>query len=252
MEEFVSKENLGQHFLIDKMIVEKEISVADLSNKDSVIEIGAGRGFLTEELAKKSKEVLAFEIDEELSDFLDALEKKHDNLKIVYGDALKSSWKGYNKLVSNIPYHLSEAIIMKAIDSGIDEIVLIVGENFKGLIEEDKEKVGIIVNVFFDFKSIMLVSKKNFSPEPKIDSWLIKLKRKWKSSKKERILQNIVTKKGKIKNAIVNSLVNEGMTKNQAREIIKKMNLNEYTLNKLVASLTGMVLGQVRNLINQQ
>ena len=78
MEEFVPKENLGQHFLVDKHILEKEISVAELSKDDKVIEVGAGRGFLTEELVKKSKEVLAFEIDEELSDFLDALEKKHD------------------------------------------------------------------------------------------------------------------------------------------------------------------------------
>jgi len=246
-EEFIPNLELGQHFLVDKKVIEKEIIASSLSKEDMVIEIGAGKGLLTEELAKKSKEVLAFEIDVRLNVFLDVLAKKYGNLKVVYGDAMKFPWKGYNKVVSNIPYFLAEPLIKKAIESGIEEMVLVVGENFKKIILENKSKAGITVNLFFDFIPIMVVKKSSFHPEPRVDSWLVKLKRKEKSTKQDRVLQSIILKKGKVKNAIIRSLVDEGITKNQARGLLKEMHVNEYTLNKPVASITGRFLEEVRN-----
>ena len=246
-EKFTPNLDLGQHFLIDKKVIDKEIAIADLSKQDMVIEIGAGSGSLTEQLALKSKEVLAFELDPRMNVFLDALEKKHGNLKVVYGDAMKFSWKRHNKLVSNIPYFLAEPLMKKAIESGIDEMSLIVGENFKDIILENKSKIGITVNLFFDFTPVMIVKKSSFSPEPRVDSWLVKLKRKTKSTKQERVLQSIVLKRGKIKNAIIRSMVDEGITKNQAREFISKMGFDEYTLNKPVVSITGRFLEKIRD-----
>lgn len=247
MEEFTPNLDLGQHFLVDKKVIDKEIAAASLSKKDMVIEVGAGKGILTKELAKKSKEVLAFEVDQKLSIFLDVLSKDHENIRILYGDALKFPWKGYNKVVSNIPYFLAEPLMKKAIESGIDEMVLIVGENFKNIITENKGKTGITVNLFFDFTEIQLIKKDSFEPMPRVDSWLIKLKRKEKLTKEERILQSIIMKKGKIKNAIISSLVDYGMTKRQSRELIQNMNAYEYTLNKPVASLTGKFLEDIRD-----
>src|SRR3989338_2179158 len=186
-DEFIPNTDLGQHFLIDKKVIDKEIAIADLSKEDMVIEIGAGKGYLTEQLALKSKEVLAFELDPRMNVFLDALEKKHKNLRVVYGDAMKFSWKGYDK-------------------------------------------------------------KTSFSPEPRVDSWLITLKQKTKVSKEERILQSIILKKGKIKNAIINSLTFEsGLTKKQAKNLLEQMHIENYVLNKPVASITGRFLEKVRD-----
>ncbi|MBS3086110.1 hypothetical protein J4422_00210 [Candidatus Pacearchaeota archaeon] len=247
-DEFIPNTDLGQHFLIDKKVIDKEIAIADLSKEDMVIEIGAGKGYLTEQLALKSKEVLAFELDPRMNVFLDALEKKHKNLRVVYGDAMKFSWKGYDKIVSNIPYFLAEPLIKKAIESSIEEMILIVGENFKGTITENKSKAGITVNLFFDFTPIAIVKKTSFSPEPRVDSWLITLKQKTKVSKEERILQSIILKKGKIKNAIINSLTFEsGLTKKQAKNLLEQMHIENYVLNKPVASITGRFLEKVRD-----
>jgi 16S rRNA A1518/A1519 N6-dimethyltransferase RsmA/KsgA/DIM1 with predicted DNA glycosylase/AP lyase activity len=243
---FESNPELGQHFLIDKKIIEKTISESNLSKEDMVIEVGAGKGALTEKLAEKSKEVLSFEIDSMLSIFLDVIEKKHKNLKVVYGDALKFSWKGYNKIVSNSPYSLAEPVIKKAIDENIEELILIVGENFKEVAQEGRSKAGIITNLFFDFKSITQIGKESFSPKPRVDSFLVSLQRKRKLTKEERVLQSIVTKKGKIKNAIISSLVSEGMTKNQSRDLMGKMNFHDDVLNKPVGSITGRVLLEIR------
>ena len=242
---------LDQHFLIDKKVIALEISSSNLSKEDKVIEVGAGKGNLTEELVKKSKEVLAFEVDIGLNVFLDKLQEEYGNLKIIYGDAIKHSWKGYDKLVSNVPYSITEPLIKKAIESYIDEMVLIVGENFKEIVSENKSKAGILVSLFFDFEPISKISKNSFFPKPRVDSWMIKLKRKKKPTKNERILQGIVMKKGKIKNAIVHSLTDEGMTKRQSKEIVESFGLHEYALNKPVGSLTGKVLGEIRDKLKE-
>ena len=238
---------LGQHFLVDKKVIEKTVLESNLSKEDKVIEVGAGKGALTEGLAAKSGEVLAFEIDEKLKPFLEVIEKKHKNLNIVYGDALKFSWEGYNKIVSNSPYALAEPIIKKSIEANVDELILIVGEKFKYVVLENKSKAGVVTNLFFDFKPITEIKKESFSPMPRVDSWLVRLQRKRKLSKEERVIQSIVLRKGKIKNAIISSLVSEGKTKNQSRDLMKKMNFHDDVLNKSVGSITGRVLEQIRN-----
>ena len=107
--------NKGQHVLINNSIIDKEISMANLSKKDRVIEIGAGTGILTKKISSKALRVLSFEIDDIFENKLNELEKNSSNIKIIIGDALKYNWSSYNKIVSNIPYYLSEAILMKAI-----------------------------------------------------------------------------------------------------------------------------------------
>lgn len=231
----------GQHFLIDKSILKKEIEIANLSKKDSVIEIGAGKGTLTKEILKKAGKVLAFELDLSLKE---ELEKQ--KLNVNFSDALKSSWQGYNKIVSNIPYNLSEQVILKAIDEGIEELTLIVGENFKEILEKKETKIGIITDFFFDFEPILKIDKTCFEPAPRVNSWLIKLRAK-NAAKEEKILQEIILRSGKTKNAIIHALMNEGKTKNQAREILEKINLDEEVLDKSNKNITGKVLVRIKD-----
>lgn len=234
-----------QHFLIDKKVLEKEISISDLSGKDRVIEIGAGTGILTRELAKKSGKLLVFEIDKKFESSLKKLESS--NIKIIYDNALKSSWRGYNKIVSNLPYSLSEPVIMKAIESGIEELTLIVGENFKNILEKKQSKIGILADLFFNFHAVMFVDKSSFSPSPRVDSWLIKLIRKTKKNKGEEFIARFVSKRGKIKNALLHSFMEKGKTKNQSREIVKKLNIPSSVLEKPVGKITGKFIIRLKN-----
>ncbi len=229
----------GQHLLIDEKILKKEIESAELSKKDNVLEIGAGTGILTEELAKNSGKVLSFEIDKTFEENLKKLEKKYENLKIIYDNALKYSWKNYSKIVSNIPYSLSEPVILKAINDSVEELSLIVGENFKELLSKKETKIGIVADLFFNFEPIISINKKAFNPNPRVNSELVKLKRKNPRNKTEEILRKIIAKKGKIKNAIIYSLVEIGKTKNQARKIISEMKIDEKILEKPVGKITG-------------
>lgn len=229
----------GQHLLINEDIVKREIKEANLSKKDNIIEIGAGTGILTEELAKNAGKVLAFEIDEKFKQELDELKRRHGNISIIYGDALKQDWKGYKKIVSNIPYFLAGDIILKAIKTNIALLVMIVGEDFKKKLEKKEGKIGIIADLFYETKPIMKIEKEYFSPPPKVNSWLIKMKKKEEKNEINNLLRQIIIKKGKIKNSILHSLMEIGKTKNQARELIKEMKIPENILNKPMEKITG-------------
>ncbi len=227
-----------QNLLENHEIIEREVEEAELDEKDKIVEIGAGTGALTEELCKKAGKVLAFEIDEQFEEILDELRDKHKNLDVIYDNALNYSWEGYNKIVSNIPYSLSEPIILKSINSGTDLLVLVVGEKFKEILEFDS-KLGIAAKLFFNIKSIEKVGRENFSPKPRVDSWLVKLERKKKVSKIDLVIGNILMSDMKIKNAIMHELVDTGMTKRQAKAEIDKMGIDKNILNKPCKKITG-------------
>lgn len=229
-----------QHLLVNGKIIEKIIEESDLSDKDFVIEVGAGSGILTSELVKNCKKVLAFETDKNFEEELDKIPKK--NLEIIYGNALNFPWVRYNKIIANIPYSISEPLVMKAIGEHIEFMVLMVGENFKEILEDKISKVGIVANLFFKVAPILKAEKNNFEPRPRVDSWIVKFERKIDLSDIEIILQDIFFKEGKIKNAILYSLVNSGKTKRQAREIIEKMKIDDGVLEKPVKSITGKFL----------
>lgn len=224
----------GQHFLIDEEVLGIEVKEANLVKKDRVIEIGAGKGILTQELADKAGEVLAFEIDGRFEEELREIKK----VKFVMGNALSYDWRGYNKIVSNISYSLSEPVVMKAIWDGIDEMILIVGENFKELLFSKESKIGAVANLNYNIKPIVKVNKEAFEPAPRVDSWLVKFKAK-KCTKIEEFLKRVIFRNGKIKNSLLYSFVEEGKTKKEAREIIAEMGIDEDVLEKPTAKITA-------------
>ncbi|MFH1955585.1 MAG: 16S rRNA (adenine(1518)-N(6)/adenine(1519)-N(6))-dimethyltransferase RsmA [Patescibacteria group bacterium] len=115
------KKALGQNFLVDKNVLLAFLSVATISPKDTVIEVGAGTGTITKELAKQAKEVLAVEIDKDI--FLQLEKNVSDlrNVKIVNSDILKFTRldRHQARLVDNyvvvgaIPYQITSPLIHK-------------------------------------------------------------------------------------------------------------------------------------------
>ena len=110
---FRTKKRLGQNFLIDGQVIQNIIAYADIQPEDTVIEIGPGVGFVTEQLVKKAKRVIAIELDEEAIKELKKLDAQ--NLEIIHQDILKTQFKdltdGKVKVVANIPYYITSPII---------------------------------------------------------------------------------------------------------------------------------------------
>lgn len=233
----------GQHILKNKEIIE-EVQKAEIVKTDKIIEIGAGPGNLTKEIAKKAKKVLVFEIDKNFERDLNAVKEENDNVEIFFGNAINFPWNGYNKIVANIPYYLSDQIIYKAIEyEEIKKIILVIGEKFKKSLLSKEKKSCVIASLFYKIKPIKKIDKEDFYPAPKTDSWLVKLERKKPSDKAEKILREVVKKRNKkIKNAIIDSFTEEGKTKRQAKEKVSELNLYENILEKPVSRITGRLI----------
>ncbi len=119
------KKHLSQNFLMDDEVLESIIAAADLQQKDQILEIGAGTGILTEALVPHVQKVVAVELDQSLLPGLRKLATAHPNLVILSGDILRLgsaellqpfSGSAY-KIVANVPYHITSAIIKKFLDS---------------------------------------------------------------------------------------------------------------------------------------
>ena len=110
---FKTKKRLGQNFLINGEVIADILDYAEISPEDTVIEIGPGVGFVTEQLIKHAKQVIAIELDEEAIKELEKLNAP--NLTIIHKDILKTDLselcEGKVKVVANIPYYITSPII---------------------------------------------------------------------------------------------------------------------------------------------
>ncbi len=125
---------LGQCFLCDPNILEKIVRIAGVSDRDTVVEIGAGIGFLTALIAARARRVIAIEVDPRLVDVLKAELGGQGNVEIVHRDVLEFDFssvvpgrgEGTVKVIGNVPYNLSSPIVLRLLDyrSFIDRAVL--------------------------------------------------------------------------------------------------------------------------------
>lgn len=218
-----------QHFLIDKGIIKKTIEEADLRKEDIVLEIGSGKGVLTKELAKHSK-VIAIEIDK-------SLELKLKNVKLIYGNALKLIERlKFNKIVSNIPYSITEPLFNKLLKIDFELAVLLIGKKFYKLINDERSKWSVIISQFYEVIKLADVSKNSFQPKPRTDSVLIKLIPK---EKNKPINKFVLQSDKKLKNALLKILLDSGLTKKQAKEKLREMKIPDLLLEKNVGYLSN-------------
>jgi 16S rRNA (adenine1518-N6/adenine1519-N6)-dimethyltransferase len=220
------KSKLDQHFLKDKQILNKIIKVSDISSKDTILEIGPGKGVLTLELAKKAKKIIAVELDQNLKSDLDKLP---NNVEINYGNILDLIDKlKFNKIISNIPYSISEPLFKKILKIDFEKAVFLTGENFFDLFFDEESKWSTIIKIFFNVKKIVDVPREAFKPKPKVNSTLFVLtKRKTKLNKSEELVKNLILQDDKkLKNGLMYSLMKiKGFTKNQSREKIYALDI---------------------------
>jgi len=193
MDYFNPKKNLGQHFLKDLKIADKIVNSLNRDKKDLIIEIGPGKGILTQNLVKKYSNLYLIEIDKDLLPLL-KLNFPKLKKKILNIDFLKFSFDDFFKkknisIIGNFPYNVSSQIIFKIIDN-IDYIDCLVGMFQKEVAKRICEKPGsktygiisVLTQLYFDAKYLFTVSPEVFTPKPKVFSGVIYLKKKKKIS----------------------------------------------------------------------
>jgi 16S rRNA (adenine1518-N6/adenine1519-N6)-dimethyltransferase len=169
-----AKKSLGQNFLRSKSALRAIVDAADLSVKDFVLEVGPGKGALTELLLEKTGKVLAIEMDTEL---IPILQEKFPDLELVQGDILDLNEEGLPpyKLVANIPYYITGEILEKFLSSSNQpsQMVLLMQKEVVDRIMERDGKGSILsksIQVYGEPKYITKVPARAFSPAPKVDS----------------------------------------------------------------------------------
>ena len=175
------KAKLGQNFLINKKIAEKEIEYASINMQDTVLEIGPGQGILTYFLASKAKKVIAVEIDKKL---VEKLKKTlPENVELINSDILKIDLKNlpkFNKVVSNLPFQISSPFTFKLLKYDFELAILIYQKEFADrMVAKPKtssySRLSVNVYYYANCEILDVVSKSCFRPQPKVDSRMIKL-----------------------------------------------------------------------------
>lgn len=185
-----AKKSLGQNFLKSKSALRAMCTSSDLFKSDIVLEIGPGKGALTEYLLDSVNKVIAVEKDHNLCEILS--EKFKDkitsgNLVLVKGDILEFDPSVFDlnkseyKIIANIPYNITGAIIKKflTIENHPTSMTLLVQKEVAERIvaRDNKESIlSISVKAYGTPKYITKVGKKFFSPQPKVDSAIITIK----------------------------------------------------------------------------
>ncbi len=247
---FRTKKRLGQNFLINPDVIGDIIDFANITKEDTVLEIGPGVGFVTEQLVKHAKKVIAVELDEEAIKELEKLDC--DNLEIIHNDILKTDISALTednvKVVANIPYYITSPIIahlLGEIDdlnnknrNKIEDIILMVQEEVARRIvatEKSPSKqyglLTILSQFWADCEIIRFVGRKSFYPAPKVNSALVFLKVRKEPLLKlddysffRRVIKSAFSQRRK---TLKNCLVGAGFDKEKVAKAIADLGLDE-------------------------
>jgi 16S rRNA (adenine1518-N6/adenine1519-N6)-dimethyltransferase len=196
---FSFKKSLGQNFLIDQNILTKIVDFAELTEDSGVIEIGPGIGSLTEQLAKRAKNVVALEIDQRLIPILEETLEPYDNAKVINQDVLEADIHQLIKdnftegqdimVVANLPYYVTTPILLKLLNDNlpIRGIVIMIQKEVADRLAaspgtKEYGSLSIAVQYYAEAKTMMVVPHTVFIPKPNVDSAVIRITKREKAA----------------------------------------------------------------------
>ena len=240
------KKALGQHFLVDKNIINKIIGCAQLKEDDLVIEIGAGHGELTLPLSEKVSHVFAIEKDAGLCYKLrkSIKDKKIKNITVVKGDVLKLDLKelgdfSKNKpvIMGNIPYNISSLILKKLIENKelLSKAVLMFQLEYAKRLTalpgtKDYGALTLLISYHATVKELFQVSRNVFYPKPSVDSMLVEIRFDKSYPEEEHLFRYVVNatlshRRKKILNSLFNYMKDTGISKDQLKKLLSEANI---------------------------
>jgi len=176
----VPKKDLGQNFIVRRTALDQVIAAASLEDQDLILEIGAGLGALTLELARQSREVFAVEYDARLIPILHKILEGLSNVSIIHGDILQLDLteilgQRRYKIVANIPYQITSLLIRRLMESQspAQRVVLTIQREVAERIVAkpgDLSLLALSVQVFGQPKIHSYIPAAAFYPQPKVDS----------------------------------------------------------------------------------
>jgi 16S rRNA (adenine1518-N6/adenine1519-N6)-dimethyltransferase len=174
---------LGQNFLIDNAVRDLILDSADLDRSDIVLEVGAGRGFLTEGLIARAGKVIAIEKDPRFVSFLKHKYRGSRRLRIIEGDVLKTKLPRFNKVVCTPPYYISSRLVLLLISKTFRRAVLTLQKEFAQRLaakpcSPDYGRISVMVQHKSSVELAGLIGRNAFRPVPEVDSAVVVIRKK--------------------------------------------------------------------------
>jgi 16S rRNA (adenine1518-N6/adenine1519-N6)-dimethyltransferase len=183
-----AKKNLGQNFLVDESVVEGIVREVAPRAGETILEIGPGRGALTERLIEKAGRLVAIEFDRDLVPVLSERFGGRGNFELVEGDALSEDLCALvapatqARVVANLPYYISTAILQRLIEQRrcLSEMVLMLQSEVVERItapagKSERGFLSVLVEAYCEAEKLFDVAPASFRPVPKVWSTVVRL-----------------------------------------------------------------------------
>jgi 16S rRNA (adenine1518-N6/adenine1519-N6)-dimethyltransferase len=185
----IPRKSLGQHFLIDRNILDKVIRTAQIAKEDAVLEVGPGLGEMTIALARRAKRVIAIEIDSKLAAILGKKMKDYPNVEVVNRDILKVDFNRFLKkeghpikVVANLPYQISTPLLFRFIESKkifSSFTLMLQKEVAERMVASPGGKeygpLSIFIQMASDVSICFFIKPSAFFPPPKVGSAVVQM-----------------------------------------------------------------------------
>lgn len=239
---FRFNKQFGQNFLTDKALLEEIVADAKVEN-GTVLEIGAGAGTLTRQLAEHADKVIAFEIDRNLDQVLKLTLANCPNVQVVIGDIMRYKMDeierlcaGEFKLVANIPYYLTSPLIMMFVEqsANVQSLTLTIQKEVAERLSanpgtKDYGAITVAVNAVANVTLTRVLNRELFYPAPNVDSAVVRIdmdRDKYDIPNKELFRKTVKTAFAMRRKTLINNLmVGFNVDRQTAESILTTMNL---------------------------
>lgn len=241
---------LDEQQLVDPFAIRALVREAEIEGADTVLEVGAGAGNITVQLAAQAGMVIAVEKNPKFMKLLEDRTEKLGNVQVINDDALTMALPRFTKLVSNLPYGICEALLRRLIRHGFERASLIVSSTFAEIVMAARgsprySRLTLTSNLFYEVVGVAVVKPESYYPPPSVSTCMVTLEPRDPEDHAGDVLRRVLFREGmKLRNALREALIASSpryggpTTKRGARGLISMMGMEDALLERRVARLS--------------
>ncbi len=170
--------SMGQHFLADENVAERQVESAEIKPNETVLEIGPGLGILTEKIIERAARTVVIEKDNTFVEHLREIYRHEDNLRIIHEDVLDIDIPPFDKIISNIPFNISSPLTFRLMDEHFELGVLMYQKEYARRMvaavgEKEYSRLSVMISTKAKVKLLFNVSRNCFFPPPAVDASVV-------------------------------------------------------------------------------
>lgn len=254
------KRRLSQHFVIEPTLIKDVINHVEPNSR--VLEIGTGIGVLTYYLAKVSSNVVSIEIDGNLVKIAERILRDVNNVSIIQGDALSVPWPSVDVVVSNVPYSITSALIIRIIREGVPRALLTIQREVANRLlsspgSDDYGRLSIVTQCHYMVELLGIYSPDSFYPSPEVYSSLIMMTRRNPCYWDLEVLELVTNMLFRHRNRVVRWVLNKYLGPEAVSEAVKggvnvNVRVRQLSVNDVVAIIESLrpYMDKIRALVN--